>query len=49
MSPSAYFAGENSLTGLTLIEVLVALIITLVLFLALMQGALLSISTNTTH
>lgn len=33
--------------GLTLVELLIALVITLVLFLALMQTALLSISTNT--
>ncbi len=35
--------------GLTLIEVMVALLITLVLFLALMQSALLSINTNVTN
>ncbi|MBI5676463.1 MAG: type II secretion system protein [Nitrospirae bacterium] len=33
--------------GLTLVELLIALVITLVLFLALMQTALLSINTNT--
>ena len=46
MSPSAYLVGENSVTGLTLIEVLIAALITLILFFALMQSALLSIEMN---
>ncbi len=40
---------KKSSTGLTLIEVLISLVITLVLFLALMQSALLSIDSNTTN
>lgn len=41
-----YLVGENSLTGLTLIEVLVSLVVTLVLFLALLNASLLSIDIN---
>ncbi len=40
---------KKSSTGLTLIEVLISLVITLVLFMALMQSALLSISVNTSN
>ncbi len=40
---------KKSSTGLTLIEVLISLVITLVLFMALMQSALLSIGVNTSN
>ncbi len=42
-----YRVFRQSQKGLTLIEVLISLVITLVLFMALMQSALLSISSNT--